>query len=282
MTQRTDAEAAVRPPLRVAVVSRPDAADEHVLRALGRAADVCQVLVATPPPHAARDLAWARRRLATARPRELGRIARGIVLDRLEARTDRQVRHLLPGGPSPFADARAITPADLNGDAGAALLAGAAPDLLVLSTAPILRERIFTIPRYGTVNVHWGIASRYRGEDTVFQPLQRREYDAIGVTLHHVDAGIDTGPVLAVGRPALAPTDTLATLWAKLAMVAATSSPSPSSTSATGRCADGSRAAAASSSAGATAASTPTWGTRRGARWAVAGRPHPARGERSW
>jgi methionyl-tRNA formyltransferase len=89
------------------------------------------------------------------------------------------------------------------------------PDVLLVCGAPILKQQIFSIPRITAVNVHFGIAPHYRGENALFWPLYRGDYDNIGFTLHVIDEGIDTGNVLARGYPALDKRDTEATLWAK-------------------------------------------------------------------
>jgi methionyl-tRNA formyltransferase len=86
--------------------------------------------------------------------------------------------------------------------------------------APILKPEIFTIPRIATVNVHFGIAPHYRGEHTIFWPLYFGDYENIGVTLHQINKGIDSGGILAQGFPALEMYDTEATLWAKSSRIA--------------------------------------------------------------
>ncbi len=91
------------------------------------------------------------------------------------------------------------------------------PDLIITSGCPILKPNIFTIPRLATLNVHWGIAPAYRGNDTLFWPLAQGDYSNIGVTIHQIDEGIDTGPILAQAYPDLAPDDTEATVYAKCA-----------------------------------------------------------------
>ncbi len=68
--------------------------------------------------------------------------------------------------------------------------------------------------------MHFGVAPEYRGQDSLFWTLYRRDYDRIGFTLHVVDEGIDSGPILARGYPALARRDSEATLWAKCARMA--------------------------------------------------------------
>jgi methionyl-tRNA formyltransferase len=64
---------------------------------------------------------------------------------------------------------------------------------------------------HGTINVHHGAVPDYRGGPPVFWELADGE-DTVGFTIHRIDAGIDTGPVLAQGavpierRPTLAQT----------------------------------------------------------------------------
>jgi methionyl-tRNA formyltransferase len=94
-------------------------------------------------------------------------------------------------------------------------------DLLIVSHGPILKPEIFNIPRLGTINIHLGYAPQYRGEDSIFWPLYYGDYEHVGVTIHRIDAGIDTGPILARGTPALTPQDTEVSAVAKTAHVAA-------------------------------------------------------------
>lgn len=96
------------------------------------------------------------------------------------------------------------------------------PDVLLVSAGPILKPEIFEIPKLGTLNVHRGIAPAYRGERTLFNALYDDDLANVGVTLHQIDRGIDTGPVLKYGLPALAPDDDEATLTAKCMRLAAT------------------------------------------------------------
>lgn len=95
------------------------------------------------------------------------------------------------------------------------------PDVLLVSAGPILKPEIFEIPKLGTLNVHRGIAPAYRGERTLFNALYDDDLANVGVTLHQIDRGIDTGPVLKYGFPALAPDDDEAILTAKCMRLAA-------------------------------------------------------------
>lgn len=68
-------------------------------------------------------------------------------------------------------------------------------DLLVTCRFGLLRPPVFEAPRLGAVNVHASLLPRYRGVHPVAWALIRGE-PVTGVTVHRIDAGVDTGPVL--------------------------------------------------------------------------------------
>lgn len=89
--------------------------------------------------------------------------------------------------------------ADINGPETEALLRDFAPDLLLSARFSLIFKRhIFQIPRFGTWNVHPGALPRYAGLFAPFRCLAEGG-DRIGCTLHQVDDGIDTGPVVGIG-----------------------------------------------------------------------------------
>lgn len=77
-----------------------------------------------------------------------------------------------------------------------AAVQGLAPDLLVHAGAGILRRALLAIPRLGTLNAHMGILPRYRGMNVA--EWARLEGNPVGCTVHLVNAGIDTGEIVAV------------------------------------------------------------------------------------
>ncbi len=84
-----------------------------------------------------------------------------------------------------------------------ALLKEAKPDLgLVFGTRKLSRETI-TLFRDGLINVHRGISQDYRGLDSDLWAIYHQDYAGLGVTLHRVDAQLDTGNVVAQERLAL-------------------------------------------------------------------------------
>ena len=41
------------------------------------------------------------------------------------------------------------------------------PDLLITSGSPLLKRRLFSLPRWGSYNLHWGISPEYSGADSI-------------------------------------------------------------------------------------------------------------------
>jgi methionyl-tRNA formyltransferase len=68
------------------------------------------------------------------------------------------------------------------------------PDLVVLGGTRIIRPSLLAVPSGGTVNAHPGLLPLLRGSSSVAWALYKDL--PVGSTVHFVDAGIDTGPVL--------------------------------------------------------------------------------------
>jgi methionyl-tRNA formyltransferase len=73
-------------------------------------------------------------------------------------------------------------------------LAAHAPDLVVLGGTRILRPPVLAIPPGGTINAHPGLLPWLRGSSSVAWALYKDL--PVGSTVHYVDEGIDTGPIL--------------------------------------------------------------------------------------
>lgn len=71
-----------------------------------------------------------------------------------------------------------------------------APDLIVIyAMSQLLKENIFNIPRFGTINLHPSLLPNYRGPNPCFWSYYNM--DTIGgVTVHYLDNGEDTGDIL--------------------------------------------------------------------------------------
>ncbi|MFC1846846.1 formyl transferase [Chloroflexota bacterium] len=83
---------------------------------------------------------------------------------------------------------------DFNGSQCENLLKRLKPDLILLGYSPILKDNIIKIPAKGILNAHPGLLPKYRG--TNIEGWAILNGDPLGVTVHFVDRGIDTGPIL--------------------------------------------------------------------------------------
>jgi hypothetical protein len=86
----------------------------------------------------------------------------------------------------------------LNGDEARDALHRLGPDVAISLDNAIIRPETFGVPAHGTINVHHGAVPDYRGGPPVFWELSDG-LARVGFTIHLIDAGIDTGPVLARG-----------------------------------------------------------------------------------
>jgi len=87
-----------------------------------------------------------------------------------------------------------LLPADAAGLGRA--ISGYRPDLLVIYGFNwILPASVFGVPRFGAINIHASLLPRYRGPAPVLWAIRNGDRE-IGVTVHRVDEGVDTGPIL--------------------------------------------------------------------------------------
>jgi len=90
------------------------------------------------------------------------------------------------------------------------------PDVIVVCGTSILRDKIISIPPKGVLNLHGGLAQKYRGTCTTLWALFNGEPEYIGATVHYVAPGIDDGDILYQGRPEISITDDPETLYVKV------------------------------------------------------------------
>lgn len=113
-----------------------------------------------------------------------------------------------------------LEPADLNDYSFFENLKSFNPDLNVIVAFRILPERIFCLPRFGSVNLHASLLPEYRGA----APINRALIDGrtrTGVTTFFLNKKVDTGDILLQREVEIAPEDDFGTLHDKLAEVGA-------------------------------------------------------------
>src|SRR5215831_1658789 len=90
------------------------------------------------------------------------------------------------------------------------------PDLIAVTAfGQILPQAILDLPRFGCVNVHTSLLPKFRGAAPIQWAILNDEPET-GVTIMKMDAGMDTGPMLAQEKTPIAANDTSQTLHDRL------------------------------------------------------------------
>ncbi len=98
-----------------------------------------------------------------------------------------------------------------------ASLAALAPDVVVVAAyGQILPSSVLSIPRFGCLNIHTSILPRWRGAAPIQWAILEGDAET-GVTIMRMDAGLDTGEMIAIERTSIGPQDTGQTLHDRLA-----------------------------------------------------------------
>lgn len=91
----------------------------------------------------------------------------------------------------------------------------------LLMTFPfILTQEILELPEKGFINFHYGLLPACRGPQPILRHLLNNDTEA-GITLHKVDEGIDTGPIIIQEKLTIEENDTYGIVQSKLAYLAA-------------------------------------------------------------
>lgn len=100
-------------------------------------------------------------------------------------------------------------------------LADLEPDLMVVvAYGLILPQAVLDLPGRGCVNLHASLLPRWRGAAPIQRAILAGDRES-GVCLMQMEAGLDSGPVLAEARTAISSDDTGGTLHDRLSVLAA-------------------------------------------------------------
>jgi methionyl-tRNA formyltransferase len=95
------------------------------------------------------------------------------------------------------------------------------PDVIVVAAfGQILRQDVLDLPPCGCLNVHASLLPRWRGAAPAVAAIMAGD-EVTGVTIMKMDAGLDTGPILAQREEPIQPEDTQATLEERLSRIGA-------------------------------------------------------------
>jgi len=93
-------------------------------------------------------------------------------------------------------------------------------DLFVVVAFRILPREIFTMPAYGTINIHASLLPKYRGPAPIQRAIEAGETKS-GVTIFRIDEGIDTGNILLQKEADIGQKETTPQLYERLSMLGA-------------------------------------------------------------
>ena len=103
----------------------------------------------------------------------------------------------------------------------AAELAALAPELIeVAAYGLMLPPAVLALPRLGCVNIHASLLPRWRGAAPIQRAIAAGDAQT-GITLMQMDAGLDTGAMLAAASVPITPDDTAASLLPRLSALGA-------------------------------------------------------------
>lgn len=179
--------------------------------------DLLGVVVQHPAPvaGAGRLNRWSRYRDPRALARQL--LAR-LALPPYERKGEALRQQLFcPGGtpPSLPAGVPVLHTQAINGPETVAFLRRLAPELLLVNGTQLLRQPILALlPQLplGIVNLHTGLSPYSRGANCNLYMILEGHPELVGVTVHHIDAGIDSGDIIRSAQVPLQADDTFETI----------------------------------------------------------------------
>jgi methionyl-tRNA formyltransferase len=107
----------------------------------------------------------------------------------------------------PASAVHALPPGGCNEGVAMEAMRRAKPDVVCVFGTGLLKQPLIDAFAGRILNLHLGLSPYYRGAGTNFWPLVNGEPEYCGATIHFLDAGVDSGPIVAHVRPAMRATD---------------------------------------------------------------------------
>ena len=107
---------------------------------------------------------------------------------------------------------------NINAPAAVEFVAQRRPDIVCVNGTNLLREPMLAlIPgiRHGIINLHTGLSPYSRGGNCDLFMLLDGHPELVGITIHYIDKGIDSGDIIITARPELATEDNYEMIEAK-------------------------------------------------------------------
>ena len=112
-------------------------------------------------------------------------------------------------------------PITLRDDAVQKELIDLAPDVIVvIAYGKILPPWLIRLPKYGCINIHASILPKYRGAAPIHYAILNGDTKT-GVTIMHMDDGLDTGDIIDIAEIDILPNETTGALFDRIAELGA-------------------------------------------------------------
>lgn len=112
-------------------------------------------------------------------------------------------------------------PVTLRDDTVQEELSNLAPDVIVvIAYGKILPPWLIRLPKYGCINIHASILPKYRGAAPIHYAILNGDTKT-GVTIMHMDDGLDTGDIIDIAEIDILPHETTGTLFERIAELGA-------------------------------------------------------------
>ena len=85
---------------------------------------------------------------------------------------------------------------NINNEVSLSVLKEKNPSLVIFTGGGLIRDPFLQNSGLGVLNCHMGILPEYRGMDVVEWPILKNDFDELGFTVHIMEKGVDTGPIL--------------------------------------------------------------------------------------
>lgn len=145
-----------------------------------------------------------------------------VLLPRYEQRAQPLLEALFFSGGTPPAAVPPCVPCvhvgNINDAAAVEFVRKLKPDLICVNGTNLLRGPMLALQPavpYGIINLHTGLSPYARGGNCNLYALLEGKPELVGVTIHHIDPGIDSGDIIITARPAFAIDDTYETIDAR-------------------------------------------------------------------
>ncbi len=118
-------------------------------------------------------------------------------------------------------DVEVFTPPSINTADALQVLSDWQPDVAVVAAyGQILKPAVLAVPRLGCINVHTSLLPRYRGAAPIQWAIANGDKET-GITIMHMDVGMDTGDIISQRTVPIDADDTAGSLHDRLGVVGA-------------------------------------------------------------